>query len=72
MEVKTVKKKPGAITLKPCPFCGNANRRTFTVDRAWHNSFVRCWICNATGPWQYDKNPSTAQAGWNLRQEASR
>ena len=54
-----------SIELKPCPFCGSKNKQKFTVDRAWHNSFVRCWNCNATGPWMYKGHG--ARAAWNRR-----
>lgn len=53
--------------LKPCPFCGASDQVHFSVDRAWHNTFVRCWKCNATGPWQYGDMDETesAVAAWN-------
>ena len=56
-----------SVKLKPCPFCGNSDRKKFSIDRAWSNSFVRCWTCNATGPWQYDGGGNTPATRWNRR-----
>ena len=55
------------MKLKPCPFCGSRNRKQFSTDKAWHNGFIRCWKCNATGPWIYQGAGKNAERAWNRR-----
>ena len=56
------------LKLLPCPFCGSAVQLQFTVDKAWYNRFVRCFNCDATGPWQYcDNGNKKAMEAWNRR-----
>jgi len=54
-------------TKEPCRFCGNDDQNKFSVDKVWSNTFVRCWTCNATGPWKYEGDDDGAVAAWNRR-----
>ena len=60
--------------LKPCPFCGNTDRRVGIRRQGNKGYRVICGKCGASGPYAaIDENKITAQSiavkAWNRRNE---
>lgn len=53
----------------PCPFCGRNNRLTISAvpNTNGNTEFVRCYHCEAHGPWQNRERERYQYERWNTR-----